>query len=123
MSKQSDLYFALKAKAQVASDKHNEERGVVSHPLSFEDKCAICAIMTYGGIVGWIDSDGVANEIGNWEEGTEWKGSEYYRLVWPMGGNMSSHPIPLPWMANERVKTAEEIAAELWHANSTGDTQ
>ena len=85
---------------------------MVSQPLSFEDKCAICAIMTYGGIVGWKDIDGVGHEICNWEEGMTWKGSEYYRLVWPMGGNMSSHPIPLPWLANETDKTVEEIIAD-----------
>lgn len=123
MSQQSDLYFALKARAQQSSDKHNEERNQAAQPLSFEDRCAICAIITYGGLVGWMDEDGVGHEIGPWEEGMEWSRTGYYRLVWPMGGNMMSHPVPLPWIAEESKKTAEEIAAQLWHANSTGGAQ
>lgn len=96
---------------------------MIAQPLTFEHLCAICAIITYGGIVGWMDEDGVGHEIGPWEEGMEWSHTGYYRLVWPMGGNMSSHPVPLPWIAEESKKTAEEIAAQLWHANSTGGAQ
>ena len=112
MSAQSDLYFSFTARAQIASNRHNEDRKRPCQLLSFEDKCAISSILAYGGIVGWRDIDGVGHEIGNWQLGMKWKGSGYYRLVWPMGGGMESHPIPLPWLADEEEKSEEEIIAD-----------
>lgn len=111
MSAQYDLYFSLKASAQISSNLHNEERNQPCQQLTFEDKVAICDIMTHGGAVGWLDDDGVAQYVCEWEEGMTWKGGEYYRLVWPNGGNMW-HPLPLPWLANEAIKSEEEIRFE-----------